>query len=76
VKPSFESISTQAIVKAVAAGLGVSFLPYLLVKEDIDARKIRMLRLKGATFDRCFRIIHHRNKFITPGMQAFMDLCK
>ncbi|MBW8381702.1 MAG: LysR family transcriptional regulator [Youngiibacter sp.] len=75
VKPSFESISTQAIVRAVEAGIGVSFLPYLLVKEDIDAGKVKMLRLKGASFERFFRIIHHKNKFITPGMKAFMDLC-
>lgn len=75
VKPSFESISTQAIVRAVEAGLGVSFLPYLLVKEDIEKGHIRMLKLEGASFERFFRIIHHRNKFITPGMQAFMDLC-
>lgn len=75
VKPSFESISTQAIVKAVEAGIGVSFLPYLLVKEAIDEGKVRMLRLKGASFERCFSVIHHRNKFITPGMKAFMNLC-
>jgi DNA-binding transcriptional LysR family regulator len=75
-KPTFESISTQAIVRAVEAGIGVSFLPYMLVKEDIDDGKVRMLRLKGASFERYFRIIHHRNKFITPGMQAFMDLCR
>ncbi|ETA79760.1 LysR family transcriptional regulator [Youngiibacter fragilis] len=76
VRPTFESISTQAIVRAIEAGLGVSFLPYLLVKEDIEKGMVRMLKLEGASFERHFSIIHHKNKFITPGMQAFMDLCK
>lgn len=76
VRPSFESISTQAIVKAVEAGIGVSFLPYLLVKEAIEEGKVRMLKLKGASFERFFSVIYHRNKFITPGMKAFMDLCR
>lgn len=31
-----ESVSTQAIVRGVAEGLGVAVLPYLLVKRAIE----------------------------------------
>ena len=36
VKPRWQSTSTQAIVKAVSEGLGVSVLPWLLVRKDIE----------------------------------------
>ena len=38
ITPVWESVSTQAIIRAVSKGLGVSVLPYHLVK---DARKGR-----------------------------------
>lgn len=36
VHPVMESISTQAIVRGVAEGLGVAVLPYLLVERAIE----------------------------------------
>ena len=35
ITPVWESVSTRAIVNAVAQGLGLSVLPYLMVKEDL-----------------------------------------
>ena len=41
VKPRWQSTSTQAIVKAVSEGLGVSVLPWLLVRKDIEEGAVR-----------------------------------
>ena len=45
VSPRWESTSTQALVKAVAEGLGVSVLPYLIVKKDIEEGTVRQIPL-------------------------------
>lgn len=75
VKPAWESASTQAIVRAVKANLGVSVLPYLLVKDSLDRQEISRFRLKDLHFDRKFRVIYHKNKFLTGSARDFISLC-
>lgn len=74
--PAWESTSTQAIVKAVSAGLGISVLPYLLVKKDLEEENIFKLTIKNITLSRKLFIIFHRNKFLTKSAKTFIDLCK
>ncbi len=40
ITPTWESISTQAIIKAVQADLGISVLPFLLVKDSLNRQEI------------------------------------
>lgn len=74
-KPAWESVSTQAIVKAVSEGLGISILPYLLVAEDIRKGLILEKKMEGISLSRKFSIIYHRHKYLSPSAQAFIELC-
>lgn len=76
IQPVWESVSSQAIIKAVAAGHGLSVLPYRLVQSDLDQHNIRQLKLKEVQFKRTFYIIYHKNKFLTASAKEFMELCK
>lgn len=76
IEPIWESISTQAIIKAVAAGHGLSVLPYRLVKPDLDRRNIKQLTLKDIRFRRAFYLIYYKNKFLTKSAKEFIALCK
>lgn len=76
IEPIWESISTQAIIKAVAAGHGLSVLPYRLVKPDLENRTVKQLQLEGIRFRRAFYMIYHKNKFLTKSAQEFIELCK
>ncbi len=76
VVPLWESISTQAILRAVSAGLGMSILPFLLVKDYIERNEIETIKIKDISLKRKFNIIYHKNKFITQSAQDFMNLCK
>lgn len=76
VAPLWESISTQALVRAVGAGLGVSVLPYLLVKDALDRGEISRFTLRGIAFRRDFSVIHHKDKFLTDSAKAFIALCR
>lgn len=76
ISPAWESTSTQAIVRAVQANLGLSVLPYLLVKDALDRKEISQFTIKGIKFERSFSVIYHRNKFLTESAKDFISLCK
>lgn len=76
ISPAWESTSTQAIVRAVQANLGLSVLPYLLVKDALDRKEISQFTIKGIRFERSFSVIYHRNKFLTESAKDFISLCK
>ncbi len=76
IEPVWESTSTQAIIKAVQAGLGISVLPYLLVKDSLERNEISQFQIKGLRFQRSFSVIYHQNKFLTESMKEFISICK
>jgi DNA-binding transcriptional LysR family regulator len=75
ISPAWESTSTQAIVRAVQANLGISVLPYLLVKDSLDRKEISLFQINGVRFQRSFSVIHHQNKFLTESARDFIALC-
>lgn len=76
IKPIWESISTRAIIQAVAEGIGLSVLPYRLAEQDVDAGLIRWVPIKDLSFTREFYIIYHSNKFFSKSAKMFMDEVK
>lgn len=75
-EPLWESASTQAIVKAVSIGIGISFLPEQLVKADIENGTIATCPISDAPLTRKNYIVWHQNKFLTKSALDFISLCK
>lgn len=75
VSPVWESVSTQAIIQAVAEGLGVAVLPKLLVERDVQDGTVIMLPF-DAPLHRTLYIVHHRQKLLSSNMQRFIALCR
>ena len=73
VSPRWESTSTQALVKAVAEGLGVSVLPYLLVKKDIEEGTVRQIPL-DQPIRRNLNVIYHKS--IYRSLQKIWEVCQ
>lgn len=74
--PTWESVSTQAIVRAVGKNLGISVLPYLLVKDHIDSHELATCKIKGYPLQRTFTLIYHKHKYLTQGAKDFIEICK
>ncbi|MGB8452442.1 MAG: LysR family transcriptional regulator [Anaerocolumna sp.] len=74
--PLWESASTQAIVKAVGYGIGLSILPEQLVCSDITAGTIGTREIMDESFDRLNYLVWHKNKYLTTAAQEFIALCK
>lgn len=76
IEPLWESISTQAIIKAVQANLGISVLPYLLIKDSLDRKEISCFSIKNISFSREFSVVYHKNKFLTQSAQYLIEICQ
>lgn len=68
--------NTESIRQAVAAGLGVSAISSRLVAKELQEGKLASFTIPGITFRRSFRIVYHKNKYLTAGLKTFIDLCK
>lgn len=75
VRPAWESSSTQAIVRAVAEGLGVAVLPSLLVRQNIEEHTVKMIPFTRP-MTRKLNLIYHKSKYLTENMEAFIRLCQ
>lgn len=75
IEPVWESVSTHAIINAVAAGLGISFLPETLVKNAIESGIVITREINNISFVRENYIVHHKSKFLTKSLKEFMELC-
>ena len=72
----WESVSTQAIIRAVAKKLGISILPYLLVRDELARGLVKQLQVEEFHLSRQFSIAYHKKKYLTPAAKGFMELCK
>lgn len=76
VRPLWEAMSTTALVNAVICGLGIAVLPYRMVIGPLERGLVVAIRVKGLSFRRCFRIVWHKNKFLSPLAKSFLELCR
>lgn len=65
-----------SIKQAVAAGLGVSAISRRLVEKELKEGSLATFALPGLTFHRSFRIVCHKNKYMTTGLKTFIQLCR
>lgn len=73
-KPLWESVSNEAVLEAVKAGLGLSLLPYYLVRESLENGEIREFFISGLGLSRKFSVIYHKNKFLTREARALIGM--
>lgn len=76
IDPVWESVSTQAIIRAVIRGFGLSVLPYLMIKPYLEKEEVSEISIREVSLDRDYYIIYHRNKFLTRSARDFISLCK
>lgn len=74
--PTWESVSTQAIVKAVHMGLGISFLPEQLVRQDLVNGFVCTRKISDVDLTRKHYLVWHKDKFLTQSMHNLISICK
>ena len=76
VEPVMESVSTQAILQAVHAGLGISFLPERLTIGSIRSGLVATCTVEGESLKRDHYLVYHKNKFHSCASRELMDLLR
>ncbi|MBP2628095.1 MAG: transcriptional regulator, LysR family [Firmicutes bacterium] len=76
-KPSviMELSSIGARKECAICGLGVTILPQIAAKDDLQQGKLIELEWKGPSFDVKTQIMWHREKWLSPTINAFIELC-
>ncbi|MDD3335025.1 MAG: LysR family transcriptional regulator [Eubacteriales bacterium] len=72
--PAWESVSTTALIHAVAKGGGVSVLPEKLVMDALQAGKLHRVNLQTLPLSRQLYLIYHKNKYLSAGLQALIAI--
>jgi DNA-binding transcriptional LysR family regulator len=67
--------NADSIRMAVAEGIGISVISKLVVERDIASGLLSAPPVRGLQFKRAFKIVHHKNKFLTVPMRRFIEAC-
>lgn len=73
-KPFLEIGDTKVIVELMKKGEGISFLPKIAVLEEIENQKIEKINVKNWNVEMWKQILYHKNKYVTPQMDAFLKM--
>lgn len=76
IQPQWESTSTQALLRAVENNLGITTLPYQLIKDRYDKNKVVLLDIPKLNLQRNYNIIYYQDKYLVREALAFFDICQ
>lgn len=76
INPLFVIDNTSAIIKLLKKGIGVSFLPEYAVRESIQNNELATIDVVDCPIQIWGQLFYHKNKFVTPQMEHFIELIK
>ncbi len=68
--------SVEAIKQCAMAGLGYTFLPEIAVKKEIEQGRLVALNWAGRDFEVVTQLVWHKDKWLSPTLQAFMSVAR
>ena len=74
--PLWESTSTQALIRAVRMGLGITILPEMLVRDAVERGEVSSCPIEDEPLVRGNFLVWHKDKYLSRAMQDFIRLCK
>jgi DNA-binding transcriptional LysR family regulator len=69
-----ESSSVQVMKQLAVSGLGITLLPRVAVISELAEGKLVELAWAGPAFEMITQVVHHKDKWISPAMRAFIEL--
>jgi len=68
--------SIEAIKRCVTSGLGITLLPRVTLESELNDGRLVDLGWKGPEFNIVTQIVLHKDKWITPALDAFLELSR
>lgn len=73
-EPIWVCNNTEGIKNAVIAGIGVTVISRLLIKKELQNGDLHAINIENIDFKRKFKMIYHRNKYISEPIRKLMEL--
>lgn len=74
--PVVEAGNTETLVHLAELGVGVTFVPRFAAAGGLATGALRELSVGLPAVEMELQLLHHRNKWIAPHMQVFIDLAR
>ena len=75
-KMALEFNSVAAIIACAAAGLGVTLVPEIAVRRELEVRNLAILPWSEGDLEVAQLMIWHQDKWLSPVMKMFMDTAR
>jgi len=72
-KVIFELDSTEAVKSMVLKGLGISFLPYSAIKNDLTSRKLKTIKIPDVTLGYSIYLITKKSSELSTSVKEFVE---
>lgn len=76
VNPEWTSVSSQALIQAVKQNLGISVLPKILVKDELNKGEVFEICVSDFKLNSVNHIVFHKDKFQTKTFKALIEIIK
>lgn len=76
IRPILEIGNTDIISKMLLKNIGLSFLPFYVVRDFVEAGKLSVIDTDSIEIQMWSQLVYHKNKWITPQMKIFIDTMK
>lgn len=74
--PYLETGNTDLVVQMLLQHTGISFLPRYVVQRYLEAGQLSTLQVDCPKIQMWSQLVYHKNKWVTPQMQVFIDLLR
>ena len=68
--------STASIIQGILSKAGISILSTIAVEDDITTGRLKALSVKGLDLNRCFYIVTHKKRTLSPIAKEFLSFLK
>jgi DNA-binding transcriptional LysR family regulator len=65
--------SPEAMRKLVEAGVGISFLPQLTVRESLDSGALQVVGVRGVAFEREIGVAWRRGRYFGQAVRLLLE---
>ena len=69
----WDCYNTEAIINGVIDNHGISIISERLVRGAVQQGRLWMCSVSDVDFSRSFDLVYHKDKYITPELQDFID---
>lgn len=73
-QPVWTSVNSLALIEAAKAGIGITILPDVLVREPLTQGKLISLSVQDLLLKNELIVVHHRDKYLTEPLKSFLML--